>query len=253
GDCEQLFQRCIYFNVQQNIPELLGEFDPQYRKILRMVIESITKDSQYRRHKDFLDEMVTRGAIERVHLHLPAMPPDEIVAQLSRRASPDDSTHVLLGKVFDILDENGHVRCIITMGTLVAVLRDFFHLYWVLGNDDDGLTGEELFENGDVERITEPIVEEISTGILKSYVQRGVIEPDEVPPFIRALRSMLQDLASGNPAPWFDYCRQEFPHISYEEYRDQHRGRFEYILGSAKELFFLRCQKYFRTDFSATS
>ncbi|MBE0642891.1 MAG: hypothetical protein IH600_02320 [Bacteroidetes bacterium] len=251
GDCERVLQRCIYFSVQQNIPELLGEFDPQYRKILRMVLESIAKDTAYTRHKGFFDDMVSRVEESRIQLHLPAMPADEIVARLSRRASPDDSTHVLLSRIFDILDENPDVRRIIQTSQLVTVLRDFFHLYWTFDSEDEERGIEELFENGDIERLIIPILEEISAGIIQSYVNRGVIEQEEADRLATAVHTMLKDLATATAAPWFEYHAQQFPDISYEVYRETYRGRFEYVLGSAKELFVMRCQKYFRADFSA--
>ncbi|MFZ1729564.1 MAG: hypothetical protein WBQ23_14565 [Bacteroidota bacterium] len=253
GDCEQVLQRCIFFNVQQNIPELLGEFDPQYKKILRMVMETVAKDSNYQRHRDFLEDMISRGPGESIQMEFPALTADELVAELSRRASPDDSTHVLVGKLFDILDDNAHVRRIVSISQLVTVIRDFFHLYWSFSSPDESKEIDRLFENGDIERIAQPILEALSSGILATYAKRGTLTREDAQHFLSAVSSMIADLASGEAAPWFEYHEQEFPHVSYEEYRDTYRGRFEYVLGSAKDLFFLRCQKYFRADFSATS
>ncbi len=253
GDCERILQRCVYFNVQRGIPDMLGEFDPQYGKILRLVQDALTKSSPYRRQRGFFEDMITRGKGDNMQLELPALSTDTLVARLSRRASPDDSTAVLIGHVFDILDEEPQVRRIIAVSQLVTVLRDFFNLYWRFEQEEDGETGDELFDQGDVERIMEPVIRELRSGILASYSRRGVLEEEDIRHMAGAVRSLLHDLASGTAAPWFEYHEKEYPHIGYEEYRDQHRARFEYVLGSAKELFLLRCRKYFRTDFSATA
>lgn len=253
GNCEQILQRCIFFNIQQNIPELLGEFDPQYKKILRMVLETVSKDSRYRRHRDYLDDMISRTEDAHLHLERELIPADALVAELSRLASPDESTHALVGKVFDILDDSTDVRRIIPLGLLVTVLRDFFQLYWTFASPEEGADDVNLFDIGDIDRLIQPIINELSEGILTSYLQRGTMQSEEVEHFSKAIHSMLHDLANGNAAPWFEYHQQEFPQISYEEYRDTYRGRFEYVLGSAKELFTLRCQKYFLRDFSASS
>jgi hypothetical protein len=251
GDCERLLQRCVYFNVQRGIPDMLGEFDPQYGKILRLVQDALSKDSPYRKQRGFFEDMVARGTDEELRLEQPAMPPDAIVAQLSRRASPDDSTTALIGHVFDILDEEPRVRRIIAVSQLVTVLRDFFNLYWKFDRADEEEGAEELFDQGDIERITEPVVRELTAGVFASYLRRGVLADAEIGHLTSAVRALLYDLASGTTVPWFEYHEREFPDISYDEYRDEHRARFEYVLGSAKELFLLRCRKYFRADFSA--
>ena len=250
GDCDRMLRRCIFFSVQQSIPDLLGEFDPQYRKILRLVTDTFAQDGQYRRERSFFDDVVWRGHGRDLQRHRPAMTSDEIVTQLSRRASPEDSTTVLVSHVFDILDEQHDVRRMLAVSTIVTALRDFFHLYWRFCAEEDE-EGPALFEEGDSERLIGPVVEGIQSGILRSYVERGVLDATQAGGFGSAVRSMLADLAEGSTVPWFEYHEKEFPGISYEEYREQHRGRFEYVLGSAKELFFQNCRRYFGDGFSA--
>lgn len=253
GDSERLLKRCVFLSVQQSIPDLLGEFDPQYRKILRMVTDTIAQSDEYRREKGFFDDMVTRGGEEAVHRHEPSMLPDEIIALLSRRASPDDSTQTLVGHVFDILHETPQVRRILPLGQLVTILRDFFNLYWKFSNEDLEDAPPGLFEEGDAERLAAPVAGEISAGILRTYRERGTLDEAEAAGYAAAVRDLLLDLAAGTAVPWFEYHEKQFPHRSYEEYREHYRGRFEYVLGSAKELFLLRCRKYFLSDFSANA
>lgn len=252
GDCDRLLRRCIFFSVQQGIPDLLGEFDPQYRKILRMVTDMISQDGRFHKERGFFDDFVWRGSGTDLRRQRPAMLTDDIVAQLSRRASPEDSTLALMDHVFDILDENHETRRMLPLGDIVTALRDFFHLYWRFRHDDEDGGATVMFDEGDRERIIEPVVEEVEQGILRSYIDRGVLDETQATAFLNAVQSLLDDLASGTPAPWFEYHQAEFPDIGYDAYRESHRGRFEYVLGSAKELFLLRCRKYFRDGFSAT-
>ncbi|MBR9975050.1 MAG: hypothetical protein KFF77_05680 [Bacteroidetes bacterium] len=251
GDCDRLLRRCIFFSVQQGIPDLLGEFDPQYRKILRMVTDIISQDERFHKKRGFFDDAVWRGDDSDLRTLLPAMAVDEVVAQLSRRASPEDSTLTLMDHVFDILDENPEVRRLLPLGDIVTALRDFFQLYWKFRHEDEGGSTAAMFDEGDRERIIGPIMQELEQGILRSYIEREVLDDRQATAFGSAARCLLEDLASGAPAPWFEYHQELFPDIGYEEYRGRHRGRFEYVLGSAKELFLLRCQKYFRDGISA--
>ena len=251
GDCERVLRRCIYFSVQQGVPDLLGEFDPQYRKILRLVIDTVGQDSHYRKERGFLDDMLWRGPDGDLRMQRPTMTADEIVSRLSRRASPEDSTQTLMEHVFDILDEEPDVRRMLPMGVLVTALRDFFHLYWKFRCEQEENGERPLFDDGDRDRILDPIILAIDTGILQSYRERGVLDEAQTEAFSSAVRMMLDDLASGASAPWFEYHQARFPAISYDEYRERHRGRFEYVLGSAKELFVRRCRKYFADGISA--
>ena len=251
GEDERVLRRCVFLSVQQAIPDLLGEFDPQYRKILRMVVETISADGLYRREKGFFDDMIARGDEESVSRHLPLMTADEIVARLSQVASPDDSTQALVARVFDILEASPQTRRIIPMGTLVAALRDFFSLYWKFAIGDPEEAAPVLFEDGDTERLITPVVETLTAGILRSYVDRGHLDAGQAERYAAAARTMREDLAVTTAAPWIEYNAQYFPYVEYTEYRERHRGRFEYVLGSARELFLHRCRKYFQDDYSA--
>jgi hypothetical protein len=251
GDCERILRRCIFLYVHQGIPDMLGEFDPQYKKILRMVSNTIAEDPDLWKQKGFLDDIVGRGDADAVRKHLPSMPPDEVLAELSRRASPDDSTQKLVGHLFDILDEQGDVRGTLPLGQIITILRDFFNLYWQFSCGDTEAAAEEPFELDDAERLITAVVEEISARLLDPYKERGMLAEEDYGPFHDAVRNLLRDLSTGSTARLFEYHQAAFPHISYEQYREQQRGRFEYVLGNAKELFLLHCWKYFRADFSA--
>ncbi|MDX9758634.1 MAG: hypothetical protein RBU27_05695 [Bacteroidota bacterium] len=251
GDDERVLRRCVFLSVQQGIPDLLGEFDPQYRKILRMVVETISADGVYRREKGFFDDMISRSGDSSHFRHLPLMSADEIVTRLSQIASPDDSTQMLVARVFDILHDAPESRRIIPLGTLVTALRDFFSLYWKFATGDPEEAPSEVFEPGDADRLITPVIETLAGGVLRSYIERGQLTDDEASRYARAARDMLEDLAASTTAPWFEYHAQHFPEVEYADYRERLRGRFEYVLGSAKELFLYRCRKYFRDEYSA--
>lgn len=251
GEDERILRRCVFLSVQQGIPELLGEFDPQYRKILRMVVETISADGVYRREKGFFDDMISRSGDTGSARHLPLMTADEIVARLSQVASPDDSTPVLVARVFDILATSPGSRRIIPLGTLVTALRDFFSLYWKFAIGDPEESAPEMFDTGDADRLITPVIDALSEGILRSYIERGHLSVESAERYAAAARCLLEDLASATAAPWFEYHAEYFPDVTYAEYRERHRGRFEYVLGSAKEVFLHRCRKYFRDEYSA--
>ncbi|MBR9979381.1 MAG: hypothetical protein KFH87_14965 [Bacteroidetes bacterium] len=245
-DCPQLLDRCVYSAILLWIPEMLGEFDPQFRKILRMVNETISKNPRYSKQPSAYDDVISRGVVSDENEMLPSLPNDELLARLAREASPTQSTASLLDSCFDILQADPDVRHQLSINSLVTVLRDLFHLHWRFV-EEDRLERESAnpFHQLDRELIIEPIVTRISDTILQSYVDRDIFDNAKKAHYRNAVRNMLNDLAEGRPVRWFDYHEHEFPDISYEVYREIRRSRFEYVLGNARELFILRCQKYF--------
>lgn len=250
-DCPQLLDRCVYSAIMMWIPEMLGEFDPQFRKILRMVNETISKNPEYSKQPSAYGDVISRGVVSDENEMLPSLPNNELLVRLAREVSSEQSTAVLMDSCFNILQADPHIRHQISVNSLVTVLRDLFYLHWRFFEDDklEGELAEDPFHQLDRELIIEPIVTHISDTILQSYVARGICDSADREHYRNAVHNMLNDLAEGRPVRWFDYHAHEFPDISYEAYRETRRSRFEYILGNAREMFVLRCQNYFCDSF----
>lgn len=243
---ENLFRRFVFLEVQQSIPDLLGEFDNDYRKILRIVREHLTGKNGYGSMPGFYEEHFFRVGPNSRLLDLPAMLEDEILGEVTATMLGDESARAIVDRIFDVLDSQERCRRTLSIGAIVNTVRDCFLMY------HENADGNGAFENPefhtDVELLIQPSVTFVRKRILAGYIRRGVVEPQDAARMADAALDMLRDLAQRQLQPWFQYFSTHFPGVSEEVYRRKRRIRFEYVLGTAKEHFFTQCRKFLTSN-----
>jgi|GEM_PF-4612555 len=242
-ECQRVYKKCLFLQIQQTLPELLGEYDPQYRKILRLVKE-VLSHSRFKRKQSFHEHLYHRVPDVALLLRMPAMHSDELLIRLIPHVNGNMSTERFVNTVFDILDEQEQYRRLVSIGTLVGVIRDYYFMVWKVESGSDRETAP-MFDADDVERLLHPVLSCVRNTILHNYLNRNILQPEEARKYEHAIRNMLTDFANRTPRTWFEYYALEFPGVTQQKYRQNYRTRFEYTLGAAKERFLEQCRLYF--------
>ena len=236
-------RRVIYLQLGQQIPELLGEFDSPYKRILRIVSQSLAGNPAMKRVDGFLEDHYHRCPVDRMLQEKERMPQDEIVGELFVRATEGEHIAQLISYLFDVLDDQDHYRRILTQANIVEIIRDYHAMRWA--QSDIHEARHTRFHADDKRRILDPTVDHVRRTVVKSYLQKDVLNEDSADKYLRAVSAMLEDLAGNSMLRWYVYYEREFNGLSYEQYREAERGRFEYVMGIAKKNFLARCKEYF--------
>ena len=220
--------------IAQTIPELYGELDQDFRKILRNVTRYVRYCAGFSLLQSVSGMHVSRVNAHAPLLHLPACPGDELLRLLCLRGRPGQSTTMLVDHVFDILADQSQFRRAIPLLALTALLRDFYALF----KPDADLAADAFAFSMEREELRVRIssaLHFVSTGLLARYLQRGALTSETADRFLELLRCVLDDVAEGENKPLFDYFKVQFPAHSYDEYRTHWRGKVEYLVSIAKE------------------
>ncbi|MDT8324611.1 MAG: hypothetical protein RRA94_10890 [Bacteroidota bacterium] len=244
--CEHAFRRVIFLQISQQVPELLGEFDSPYRRILRLVSHCLAHTPSLHKVEGFLEDHYHRCEPDRLLQEKQCMSPDLIVGELFVRTTDTDHVAQLVALVFDILDDQDQYRRMLTQASIVEVIRDFHAMRWEQSSSPDD--NRMLFETGDRDRLLEPTVAHVRNTVVRSYMEKEVLDSESASKYLNAVHSMLEDLSKNAILSWFVYYEREFNGHSYEKYREEERGRFEYVMGLAKKNFVHRCKEYFSSD-----
>jgi hypothetical protein len=236
----RIFKKLLYLHLQQNIPELLGEFGPEYRKILRLVRDEFNNNG-YQLFRGRSEDLYYRNGSPGTQLK--SMPMEELLPFLTIRAKHRNSVQAIMKDVFDILEADEEYNDGISAADMVTLIRDFYCVFW----EDSFEEVEEapMFDYSDIDRLVEEQIRYIRAGILASYLRKGAIDEDDAMKYETACRNMLRDIALRTPSPWFLYYKELYPDCDKQSYRAKARYKFEYVLGTAKERFLTECREYF--------
>jgi hypothetical protein len=244
--CEHVFRRVIYLQIAQQVPDMLGEFDSPYRRILRLVSHCLSHNPAFCKVDGFLEEHFHRCRPDRMLQEKQRMPAELLVGELFVRTTDTDHVAQLVAHVFDILDDQDRYRRMLTQASIVEIIRDFHAMRWEHSSSTE--EKDMLFDAGDRDRLLHPTVEHVRNTVVRSYMDKEVLDEESAEKYLRAVHSMLEDLSKNAALSWYFYYEREFNGLSYEKYRTAERSRFEYVMGLAKKNFVHRCKEYFSSD-----
>lgn len=241
--CIRAFRRVVYLQVAQSLPDLLGEFDSPYKRILRLVRKCLGTNRAMKRTEGFLEDYYFRCPEERLLQANERMPHELLVGELFVRTTDSDHIAQLIAHLFDILDDQNTYRRMLTQANIVEIIRDFHAMRW----EQSSVPEEQdvRFDSGDRERILKPTVDHLRRTVVQSYREKNVLDDTSAEKYLNAVKAMLEDLSRNAVLSWYVYYEREFNGHSYEKYREAERSRFEYVMGLAKKRFLAHCREYF--------
>ncbi len=213
--------------VSQTIPEIYGELDPDFRRLLRNILRHVKGSGGYT-----LVHSVHGLLVLRVNAHIPLrekaeMPGDELLRLLAERGRAGDAASHLVDAVFDIFSAQTEYRRLYPLLGLAALLRDFHALHKPAVEQVNDPTTVSMEREG-VQRRVDRAVEHVGE-ILLRYTQRGSVPRERAGALRLMMRRVFEDMADGECRTLYDYYHAAFGTDSYIEYRDLWRSKVEYL------------------------
>ncbi len=238
-------RRIVYRKVQHAMSDLYEESDPDYGRILRRVKNIVRNSPHFATRESVLGLMVWKPEEDDLFLELPEIPPDRLLAELSRIASPDNTTEFLMHLIFTIVHNETHYRRWLSIANIAMTLRRFYAL---LQPDMDTYTPPDIhsLDRTDLERLANETLDVIYDGCIRKYNTRGILSEAECLKYRRAIRNFLLLRLDGQKDVLFSCFKREFPGVTRKQYWDHHRNIFSYIATKAWNDFEQRCKDYFK-------
>jgi len=227
-------RRIVSRKISQTVPELYGELDPHFGRILRGVKRRLRTAGQYELLESVNGAIAMRANSCDPLLHLSAPPEDTLMLLLSERADPGITVSVLVDLVFDALGSQSEFRRALPLMVVAMLIND--HMKATTPRAD--MTVDPVSTNSDREHVRAAIdktVALISRTIIAGYVRRKRFSLEDGENMRRVLDAALQGLADGDKLPLFEHFKKIFPFTPYREYRQRWRIRLEYLYSTAKE------------------
>ncbi len=237
-------RRLVYRKVQHTIAGLYEERDPDYGRILRQV-KTIAKESpHFTSRESVLGLLVWKPEEGDLLMEFPEIPPDKLLAELSRVASPDSTIDFLMHLIFSILHNETQYRRKLPASAITTTLRRFYAL---MQPDREAVTlpDTKQLETEDLDLLANQTMDFIYTGCILRYQERGSLTEHECQKYRRAIHAFLRSRLDGQKDALFHCFNQEFPETTKDQYWDRYRNTFSYIAAKAWDDFEKRCKKYF--------
>lgn len=246
-EIEIALRKIISKKINQTIQEVYAELDPDFGRILRNVVRHVKHSQHYRtqasvfgllvHHKSCLDDL-----LEKIEF-----PSGDLMQLLIKNADKTYSTPQLVDALFDILLHQCEFRRILPLMTIVSIIRDYHYSAYDSANAD---TVYQRFDFDDerIESMIENSIMFVSKTVVQKYVLRGVYSDFEHLGIQKILRNALHDFVDSGMKTLADYHREQFPKISYTEYRKSKKDRIVYIFSIAKEHFIEQAKLHLRID-----
>ncbi|MBX3006805.1 MAG: hypothetical protein KF816_02140 [Melioribacteraceae bacterium] len=230
------FRMLVFSKLKDGIFRIYREYDPVTSKILRNIKLIAKSNEQIIFLERFGDTFLSMSNIE-LDEHLPEFPSEELESILISRVHKKENIKKLLIELLQILAESDRYRKFYSLIDIALLLKDLFlklelpvTSYY---NYDNSLM------NTDIKTIVERSILEIRNELEYKYFTKNKIEKELFDSFIEAIIEMLNDtyiLNDGIEISHYDYLKKLNPAYSYEEYRNKHRIKFEYMVKLSKKI-----------------
>ncbi len=242
-DFTRAFRALVTQSVENSVPQVLGELDPWYKKVLRNVSDHI-HESACHSMQGFHETLIHRAAVEELHCELPEYPAESLLADLFDLHPASDSAADLIEHIFDILDGQTSHRRILPLSVIVRTLRDYFVLRFEMEESDEMHIEATMIRN-DLLALVPSIVQEGVDTVLHGYLMREEITTDQAACFTEAAHQYLRELLDGQESPvdwYFDIHFRAMPCNGDTAWR---KNQLRYFLKVVRQLFIKRGRQFF--------
>ncbi len=232
-------RRLVYSKVHQQLSRLYKESDPSLEKILRNIRNAIRKNSRLtedRRNGELWVQVTT----ETEHIRqLPEIPWEYLEGLLVVDLSGKSVMPEVMDRVACILDQQNIYRRSYPLTLLGLLIRTAFLRIGVATTPEETDTSSAIRPE-ELEAAITGTVTAVFDKKHRLYVEKGTVAETTFSAYREAVQAILRAefiLNDGHATSYHDHLAAGIPLLTLEQYHQEHRCRFEYLVKLARAAF----------------
>lgn len=229
------FRRLIFSSLQDGIFRLYNEYDPILSKIIRNIKIALKKDESIKKFQKFGETFLFSCNEKDRNDHLPEIPLEHLESEILVSLSGKEKLKDYLILLLKSLNESSYRKFISLIDAAVIIKSVIIRLRIPL--DELSKFNDGTFKY-DICSIVENNLIKIKQQLAEIYLAKNKISVVDFEKYFLAVKEILTNTYVNNDGfsqTYFEYFKNLFPEICYEEYRQKHRFQFEYMIKLSKK------------------
>jgi len=230
------YRQLIFRTLSDGIFRLYRENDPILSKIIRNLKLTAVKIERTSLFDRWGDVYVAFGKQFEEYEHLQEFPLEELEQQCGLILGARQNSLPMLTAIQYIFENQSLYRRSFPLVSIALIIkRSLSHSRRPLQEYT------EVYDPSlslDIHSILKGVLDSSEIELRKRYFINGKLNKEEFEMYISALHKLLSDTfiqSDGSAREYYEYIREYNPAMTYEQYREQHRTRFEYAAKIAKK------------------
>jgi len=265
-EASSMLRRLIVKKTKQELSRIFRERDPEGAKIIRNIkvairssdeltsfremgrefvyLESVTYDDAEVDGNLFLSapdsdgvEVLPRTSLKSERLKNPI--PEKILFQsFLHKYNPSDSVATMMKKMLNIVDDHPEYQKYLAIDVIASIIRDvtFQHVREKLSNTVDNHSPMSDLQTKEIDQVNVAIIELIQRKINQQYLIKKKVSPEKANIYSRAIVDFVHEMTQGKETDSnFKYLKRYIPTLTQQQYRENERSIFEYLVKITKK------------------
>jgi len=246
NDILMMLRRLIVKKTKQELSRIFRERDPEGAKIIRNIRVAIRNSDQFNSFREMGREFVylqnindennrTREDLRRICTEIPNK---TLYHQFLQQYTPSDSVSLMMKKMLTIVTTNEEYQDYLPIDVIANIIRDvtFQQFKDQVTNYIDNSSPFQDLQIKEVDEVNNNTMEFVHNKIFNQYLNKSKITQEKADIYFQAIKDFIQDLTHAKECESnFRYLKRYLPNLTQQNYRDEERSIFEYLVKITKK------------------
>lgn len=257
-----MLRRLVVKKTKQELSRIFRERDPEGAKIIRNIKVAIRSSVDLKSFREMGREFIYTDAAcisqqndddarlssdinadddnptNDVVQFKSAIPEKLLYQHFLEKYDPSDSVATMMKKMLCITENYTEYQHYLGIDVVATIIRDvtFQHVREKLSNDVDENSPLSDLQSKEIEQVNQAIIDLIHQKINQQYLRKKKISLEKAEIYCRAIVDFVNELTQGKETDSnFRYLKRFIPNLTQQEYREQERSIFEYLVKITKK------------------
>ncbi len=237
-----MLRRLIVKKTKQELSRIFRERDPESAKILRNIRVAIRNSEIFESFKDMGREFVRikpdyQNEFTYDSIHNNDFSEKDLFHYFLEIHCPGESVAVMMKKMLSIIHSSPLKHDFLAIDVIANIIRDVtFHQFKSQFSDNvDNTTPFNDLQIKEIDAINKEIIEQTRQKINNQYYKKNKIDAEKATIYTQAIADFVYDLTHARESESnYRYLKRYMPTLSQQQYRDEERSIFEYLVKITK-------------------